>query len=266
MVITMPDSVRIAKLLQTRAIGTKIVCLGSVGSTNEYLKLHAQDLQHGCAVIADEQTGGLTRRGGSWVSRRGESLLMSVLLKDAGEAWAPVITLACGLAVARVLNALCGCGFGIKWPNDIVFGSKKVCGILCQSIIAKPQTVMVCGIGVNLTQDKLFFEESGLSHAASVKMLTGGAPSCEEMAVGILSEFEKIYDEYKERGANSFIDEYCGLCVTLGRPVRAVFDDGAVDGLASSIDPDGSLVIDTAGGRVKVNSGEVSVRGIMGYI
>jgi BirA family biotin operon repressor/biotin-[acetyl-CoA-carboxylase] ligase len=271
------NSEKIAALLQTQQFGRELICLDSVDSTNEYLKTHAADCGHGCAVAADEQTGGKGRLGRSWASPKGMSLLMSVLLKRQ-QAEQAVLTLACGLAVARALNSLCGGGFAIKWPNDIVGGGKKICGILCEAKITGALTFTVCGIGINLTQGQSYFDERNLPNGGSVKMLTGAAPSREETAAAVLYELERIYNQYlaagivaaegtiSAAGTGAFLQEYCKLCVTIGSEVRTMAENQPVTGIAMTVNPDGSLVIHTQRGDITVYAGDVSVRGISDYI
>jgi BirA family biotin operon repressor/biotin-[acetyl-CoA-carboxylase] ligase len=262
----MADRLKLAGLLETRELGRELYCLDTVDSTNEFLKAQADLCRHGCTVIADLQTEGCGRLGRSWQAPSGSSLLMSVLLRPVGGISAPAVTLACGLAAARALNLLCGGGFGIKWPNDIVSGGKKVCGILCEAKYASTRPCVICGIGLNLTQDAGFFEENGLPHGASVKSLTGSAPSCEQAAAAVLGELEKIYLAYSAGGAGTFLGEYMSLCVTLGRQVIAACGGETVAGTAQAIGPDGSLVVKTADSVVTFRSGEVSVRGEKGYL
>ena len=262
----MPENVKIQNLLKTKQFGRKLYCLESVDSTNDYLKQFASDFSHGTAVIAELQTKGKGRQARGWQAPRGSSLLMSVLLKPRGIDIMPVITLLCGLSVARALNDLYGGGFGIKWPNDIVCDGRKVCGILCESRIARPQAVAVCGIGINLTQDRNFFERSGLTYGASVKMLRGGEPGGAQTAAAVLGELEAAYDAFLDGGIDKLLGGYRSLCVTLGRQVNAIYKDRTVTGTAVDIGPDGSLTVETGQGRAVISSGEVSVRGIIGYV
>lgn len=260
----MPDREKIAARLRTRRCGRMLYCLQSVGSTNDYLwSLPAP--ADGTAAIADEQTAGRGRRGHTWASGRGEAVQMSVYLRPE-PAVSPVLSLVCGLAAAGALERLCGGGFGIKWPNDIVCDGKKLGGILCEARLSGAVTQAVCGIGVNLRQGRAFFEQCGLPDASSVALLRGVSPSCEETAAAILNELEKWLDASREMGVPALLTEYAHHCVTLGREVCARTPDGEVTGTAERIAPDGALVIRTSYGPAVLRAGEVSVRGIMGYV
>lgn len=193
---------------------------------------------------------------------------MSFLIKNYSIAKMPPVTLICGLAVAKALNKLCGSGFFIKWPNDIVCDGKKVCGILCESKISKAYCATVCGIGVNILQDKEFFENNGLSNGASLKMLKG---DCErgQIAAEILNRFEEIYINLKhgvEEEIAEFYREYTKICITLGREVRAVSENKELIGTAEKLDKDGTLIIRCGDKTVAISAGDVSIRGIMGYM
>ena len=260
----MPDREKIDALLRTRRCGRTLLCLESVGSTNDYLwSLPAP--ADGTAAMADEQTAGRGRRGNTWASGRGEAVQMSVFFRPEPSV-APFLSLLCGLAVAGALERLCGGGFGIKWPNDIVCDGRKVCGILCEARFSGAVAQAVCGIGVNLRQDRAFFERCGLPDASSVRLLRGVSPSCEEAAAAILNELEKWRDAAREEGVPELLAEYSRHCVTIGREVRARTPDGEVRGFAERIAPDGALVVRTAGGPVVLRAGDVSVRGAMGYV
>lgn len=238
-----------------------IIRLDEVDSTNSYIKRNIARLPDLVTVTARLQTAGRGRLGHSWEADAG-MLPLSVLIKD------PVspetFTLRAGAAVCGALEELCGDigGIGIKWPNDIVVGSRKVCGILCESVCSGDSIAVICGIGVNLTQDEDFFLSAGIPHGASLKMLTGRAPErdalCEAIAERVCAlakgGFEAVYDSYKRR------------CVTLGRQVRIIGGNGERTALALDIAPNGFLICKDEGGLFEVNSGEVSVRGIMDYV
>ena len=260
----MPDRERIVARLRTRRCGRTIYCLASVGSTIDYL-WSLPDPADGTAAIADEQTAGRGRRGNAWASGGGEAVQMSVYLHPEPAA-APLLPLVCGLTVAGALEGLCGSGFGIKWPNDIVCDGKKIAGILCEARRSGAVMRAVCGIGVNLRQGRAFFEQNGLPDASSVAQLRGASPSCEEAAAAILNELEKWLDASREKGVPALLTEYARRCVTLGREVCAQTPDGEIRGTAERIAPDGALVVRTAGGPVVLRAGDVSVRGIMGYV
>lgn len=254
--------------MKTEFLGGDLRCFKTIDSTNNYLKSNAGQLADGTVAISDEQTAGKGRRGNKWTTNEGQALAMSFLIKNINITKMPPVTLICGLAAAKALNLICGGGFFIKWPNDIVCEGKKICGILCESKISKAYCATVCGIGVNISQDKEFFDKIGLPSAASLKMLKGDFER-ETIAAEILNRFEEIYLSLKQGGENetaAFFREYTKVCITLGRRVRAVSEKGELVGTAEKLGPDGTLIVRCGDKTVTVSAGEVSIRGIMGYM
>ncbi len=259
---------KISQLLETEYIGRNLLYFDRLSSTNEFLKNMASQMPDGTVTVAGQQYAGRGRRGNRWISSKGQTAEMSVMLKNCRIS-SPPVTLICGLSVAQTLNELCGGGFLIKWPNDIVCNQKKVCGILCESKISKSSNVTVCGIGINVSQPAEFFNEAGLPYGASIKMLKNAASENERIIASVLNRFEKIYTILKdggEREAAAFIAEYSELCVTLNHEILAKKADGEIQGFADKINPDGTLSVRFGDETVSLTASEVSVRGIMGYL
>ena len=257
------------QLLETQFIGRNVLCFESIDSTNDFLKNMARQLPNGTVVIAEEQLSGRGSRGNKWVSTKGQMVEFSFMLFNNSFTKLPPVTLICALAVVRALNMLCGGDFFIKWPNDIVCDGKKVCGILCESKIEKSCCTTVCGIGINISQDADFFVHSGIPDGASIKMLKVNAPSHEQLIAAILNFFEQIFtalEHGSERETATFFSDYSELCVTLGKQIRAHIHGSEIVGTAKAVNTDGTLSIMCEGKNISLVSGEVSVRGIMGYI
>ena len=139
--------------------GKTFTVLSSVDSTNKYLKALSPVLPDGHAVIADEQLSGRGRQGKSFYSPLDEGLYLSVLIKNPEVISAGLITARVSLAVCRAIDTLTGTsnanGVGIKWVNDIYFGGKKLCGILCEKFsLSDGSDCVIVGIGVNLKLSK----------------------------------------------------------------------------------------------------------------
>lgn len=255
-------------LLETEYIGRNIKWFDEISSTNDYLKEEAPSLPDGFTAASTEQFAGKGRRGHTWVSSRGQMVAFSFFLKNNFFTDLPPITLMCGLAVAKALNGITGKKLLIKWPNDIIYEGRKVCGILCESKLLGRQCFNVCGIGVNLTQTEDFFKEVGIPHGVSLKMIYGTAPSPEEVVAKILNEFEKIYLSLTKGGdkeISEFLKEYSENCVTVGKVVKIVKPDCEIIGIALSVNRDGSLHVSCDGKETDVLASEASVRGVMGY-
>lgn len=245
-----------------------IIYLDTVNSTNSYVKAHIADNQladdrisDGDVVTARLQTAGRGRLGHEWAADEG-MLPMSILLKNPPER--ENITARVGLAVCEALESLyelCGVSAAIKWPNDIIIGSRKVCGILCESVSFGDITNIIVGIGVNVSQTAEFFENALLPNAASLLMLTGKAPERRELT-------EKIAKRVKIRAAMSFAEcyaEYKPRVINLGRQVRIISPNSEKTAEAVDISESGFLVCRDESGVFEVSSGEVSIRGVDGY-
>lgn len=163
----------------------------------------------------------------------------------------PAITLLSALAVYNILKKLCD-NLKIKWPNDIVAGNKKLCGILTEST----DNAAIIGIGINLNSAN--FPDDIAHKATSLKLLTGKAYSPFKLAKQVSCELVKILKETDGELTDSALKEYTSLCVNLGKEI--VFRDKK--GVAAGIDKDGSLLAETDEEIEKITSGEVFVSGI----
>lgn len=247
--------------LKTDFIAQNVVYYDETDSTNTQAKLHS-DMPDGTLFISEVQTVGKGRRGRSWSSPKGSGIWMSFLLKpsllpsDVAQ-----ITLIAGLAVCRAL----GNNAKIKWPNDIVIGSKKVCGILTEmSAEINCVNYVVCGIGINV--NTVSFDEELSEKATSLFIETGMHHKRVPIVRKIAEEFEPLYKEFLESGMKNIIPAYRSECITIGREVSVIYQNKTINGKAIGIDNDGSLVVETADTTIIVSSGEVSVRGIYGYV
>lgn len=240
-----------------------IIKLSEVDSTNNYIKEHCKDLPDGSVVTAELQTAGRGRRGHSWSADRG-MLPLSVLLRNPCEL--ETLTPRVGLAVCEAVESVAKnqgveLKIGIKWPNDLILANHKVCGILCESVFFGDNVDAICGIGVNISQDKAFFEQLNLPHGGSLKMLAGFEPPRDKLV-------EKIAENVIKREAMSFaecIGEYRSRVINLGKEVRITGSEERT-ALAVDIADNGFLVCRDENGEFAVSAGEVTVRGIDGYL
>lgn len=247
--------------LNTEFIGRHIFYYDSTDSTNNRAKAE-HNAPDGSIFIAETQNGGKGRRGRAWESPKGTGIFMSLLLKpDIPPEEISRITLIAGLAVCRAV----GNGAMIKWPNDVVIGSKKICGILTE-LAAEDDMIsyVVCGIGVNVNTEN--FDEELAERATSLLIETEKKHKRAEIVRKILEEFEALYKEFLQNRLDNILPEYEKRCVTVGREVRVVYRNKSVSGKAIGVTADGALIVDTPDGKITVNSGEVSVRGMCGYI
>ena len=259
-----PDAISsdaVSAQLNTRFIARNILCLNETDSTNEEAKRNSK-MPDGTLFVSDIQTTGKGRLGRSWSSPRGTGIWMSLLLKpDIALAEAAQITLIAGIAVCRAV----GHGAKIKWPNDIVIGSRKVCGILTEmSAEIDRINYVICGIGINVNTTS--FPEDLKDKATSLLIETNLKTPRAELTAAVMNEFEPLYDVFIKKGFGALRDQYRRECITLDRDIQVIYRRETVTGRAVDIDSDGGLVVKTDSGTITVTSGEVSVRGIYGYI
>lgn len=247
-------------------LGTCCFYLPQVESTNSYLKERGDQLPHGTLCYTANQTAGRGRRGRSWEVKPGQSLAMSLLFRPGNGL--ERLPLLCGLAGVQALYELTGTAFQIKWPNDIVCSGQKVCGILCESRLEKDGGFTVAGMGFNLLQTEEEFRSMGLYHAASVRQLTGRVLTPEQLTAAVVNALEPLWRQERAEGFASLREAYKAACVTLNRPVKVLAPDGGVllEGVATDIQSDGCLLVETSAGPRVVEAGEVSVRGLYGYV
>lgn len=247
--------------LNTEFIGRSIFFYDETDTTNERAKANS-NAPDGSVFIAEIQTAGKGTRGRGWVSSRGDGIYHSILLKpDILPFEAAQITLVAGLAVCRAV----GHGAQIKWPNDIVINGKKLCGILTEMSSEKNMiNSIVCGIGVNVNTKS--FPKEIAHRATSLYIESGQQLERNALIAKILNEFEFCYKKFLEEGLEPMLDAYKQSCVTIGREVNVIFKNETITGIAADIAEDGSLLVENDSGIVRVSSGEVSVRGIYGYV
>ena len=240
----------------------------SIGSTNTRAKeLAFQGAAHGTVLIADHQTGGRGRRGRSFHSPAGSGIYMSVILRPNCPP-SELMHLTCAAAVALCDAVEHSCGFrpGIKWTNDLVYGSRKLAGILTELGFDAKGNVdwAVVGIGINCTQEENQFPEEIRSMAGSLASVSGKPVDRAKVAAAMMDALYRMDLAQKEK----ILAQYRADCVTLGKEVSVVRADSNVHHCkALDIDPEGALIVRHPDGRLEtVSSGEVSIRGMYGYI
>ena len=243
---------------------TRFVGLDVTDSTNRRLK--EDDYPPGTLLYTLDQRQGRGRLGRTWQAPPGSSLAFSVLLPERLDDTArPLLPLAAALAVCEGLDRLCPGGeFAVKWPNDIVCGGRKVCGILCEHTVDGANSRTVCGVGLNLRQTAADFAAAGLPYAGSLAM-AGWDPEPDAVLTALAAALCARWEELARQGPAPLLRDLAPRCLTLHRPVR-VLADPPFTGQAVGLSPDGGLVVDTPAGRRTVTAGEVSVRGLYGYL
>ncbi|MBR6028844.1 MAG: biotin--[Clostridia bacterium] len=253
--------------LTTHALGLGAVEYAeTLTSTNTVLKRMAlEGAPHGSLALCERQTAGRGRMGREWVSEKGVGLWVSVLLRPTlHPAQAPLLTFAAALAMRQAVLESCGLDCGIKWPNDLVAGGKKVCGILLE-VSAEPDRLeyVVAGTGLNVLRGAV---PPGLeAQAASVEDFVP-LPRRRDILTRYLAALEIFTSAVESTGFAGIEAAYREASATLGRPVRV---SGVVEltGVAEALDASGALLVRDGDGQLhRVLAGDVSVRGLMGYV
>lgn len=259
----------IKSLMHTEWVAKEVLYFDTIDSTNiKAQELAEKGYQSGTLVVADKQESGKGRRGRSWVSPSGTGIFMTLMIKpDINPNNASMLTLVAALAVAKAITSVTGEKALIKWPNDIVVNGKKVCGILTE-MNAQFDYInhIVVGIGINVHNES-FPEE--ISQMASSLMIEAGGKRFHraQIIAETMSYFEQYYDTFlKTQDLSALVREYDELLVNRNKSVRVLDPKEPFDGKAMGITPKGELIVDTWESRKLVSSGEVSVRGIYGYV
>lgn len=238
-------------------------------STNIKAKEIAENVEEGRVIVAKEQSAGKGRLGRSWTSTKDKGLWMSIILKPSIPLRdIPKIGLLVSAVVHKSLEDM-GIKTSIKWPNDIILEGKKICGILIEvdGNMDRLNHVIV-GIGLNISQDMEDFPEDIRLKAGSIKMLTSKELNIDILLDKILHNFSNFYKLFIDKGDIDYVLEVnkCNS-ILIGKEVYLIKSEGERrKGLALDINNQGELIVKFPEGIEKVYGGEVSVRGLKGYI
>ncbi len=239
----------------------------SLDSTNLEAKRRALESDHiQGIVIAAEQINGKGRLGRHWVSENQTGLWMSLLIRpNVSPESAACITLVAASSMCKAIESVSGLNVGIKWPNDLVVNGKKICGILTEmSAELNHLHYIVLGIGVNIGQ--LHFEDD-LAHKATSLVLEGSTVSKISLLSAFFDAFAEDYLSFLAMDMSSIIDYHKKHSVTLNKEIIVTTSTGSKVAFATDLAEDGSLIIKNENGQLEsVLSGEISVRGINGYV
>ncbi len=258
---------RVSSTLNTSRFGSDLRILGTAPSTQEIaLDLASRGAGEGAAVIAEEQTSGRGRRGRTWHSGPGLGLWFSVVLRPRmPSSSAGVMSLWAALAVLEVLSG-CLCrveGVGLKWPNDLVAGGRKLAGILLDAnSVGKDIVYAVLGVGLNTGHLPGDFPSGLATKAASVRMLTGREPDRAAVFSALMRELELTYDLMTDsEGAKALARRAREASVLDGARIRLVLEGREIEGRALEIDDQGALVMlpEGAAAPEAFRAGEVAI-------
>jgi BirA family biotin operon repressor/biotin-[acetyl-CoA-carboxylase] ligase len=230
--------------------GTPYLHVHSTSSTQDLLR--RADLPEGAVAVADHQTAGRGRLGRTWDDQPGAALLVSVLLRPPRTDQLPQLSLVAGLATAEAIEAECETVTGVKWPNDILVGGKKVAGILLET----DGDAVICGIGINVAQDTASLPPETRWPATSLRLATGRAPDRAALLAALLETLERRYDTWRTGGLAPLVPELELRNALAGSRARA----GSIEGAVGEIATDGRLTLtDDNGATHLVLSGELEL-------
>ena len=274
-----------------------------IDSTNVQAKRLAEDgAAHGTLVVAEQQTAGRGRRGRAWDSPRGKNLYFTLILKpDFPPERASMLTLVMAVAVKRgicnILQQMTAISApesletcinsdnvmwdavaddsamgqdvvcSIKWPNDIIIGDKKVCGILTEMSVGKNSiNHVLVGVGINVK--KQAFAAELVDKATDIETECGQEISRTLLLEHILQAFDEVYEVYVQTcDLSGLQEEYNACLINRNREVKVLDPQGEFTGIARGINVAGELLVEKSDGTVtNIYAGEVSVRGLYGYV
>ena len=244
--------------LDTRFIGQKIIFFPQLSSTMDIARQQArQGAAEGTIIIAGEQTSGRGRVKRSWLTPPGNIALSVVLYPDVSSL--PYLIMIASLAVVRSIGSVTGLKADIKWPNDILIGGKKVCGILIENEISGDKTARaIIGIGVNVNLGDINITHTSVP-ATSLEKEVQETVAKNDLISNLLVEMERMYLELPE--GESIYREWQAKLVTLGKKVTVRTGSETLEGLAESVDANGALMLKLDdGSETRIVAGDVTLR------
>jgi len=269
-----PDRVREGELSGPLAgchIGSTLVCLETIDSTNTECKRRAMSgAPDGMAILAEEQTGGRGRLGRSFQSPKGCGLYLSALLRpQLPPAEVVDFTAWVAVAVCDGIEAACGTRPQIKWTNDIVLNGKKLVGILTELELESETNslqYLVTGIGINVNYRPEDFGEDIRDMATSLAQELGRPVRRSLLAAEVIKAMDRMYANFPHN-KQEYLDKYRADCLTTGHQVQLITPVSRQEAFALEIDDEFRLVVELPDGtRKALSTGEVSVRGMYGYV
>ena len=240
------------KRLHPGALGKRIFHFFKVDSTNSVaMTLGESGEAHGTVVIAEEQTAGRGRAGHTWHSEKTNGIYMTVLLRPPiPPQQAPLITLAAGLAVREAILEQTGLAPDLHWPNDLLFGRKKFCGILTEMNAEQDQIHFVAvGIGINVNHERIPEELSKI--ATSLRIETKRVQSRVEIVTRLLRHLDSYYNRFVAEGAETIVARFSEVSsYAYGKRVRIESASETYTGTTEGLESAGLLRVRRDDGRV----------------
>jgi BirA family biotin operon repressor/biotin-[acetyl-CoA-carboxylase] ligase len=250
------DPLKIAEM----APGWPVAVFDSIDSTNaEALRAIGRGRSAPFLVLAERQVSGRGRRGRKWVSPFADNLYYSLVLRiDGGMRQLEGLSLVVGLAVMRTLRKVGVAGAGLKWPNDVLVGNKKIAGILLE-LVGDPADVchVVLGIGINVNMQAA---EEVDQQWTSVRLESGQVCDRNALAVQLSEQLQAYIQRHQDRGFSALQAEWQDGHLWQGRSVSLIAGTNQIDGVVLGIDNQGALRLQVDGVEKLFSGGELSLR------
>ena len=248
----------VTRSLNTKFIGKKIHYFDYLTSTMDLaMQLGMNEAASGTLVLAESQTKGRGRLGRGWFSPKYKGIYLSLILRPKIlPAACPILTLMSAVSICEAVKEAIDLDVQIKWPNDVLIHNKKVAGILTEmNAEVDKVNFVVIGIGLNVNNDK----KSLIAQATSLKQEQGQEISRVVLLQELLRRIESNYFLLEDKGAQEIINKWRNFTLTLGTRVKVDYQNKHIEGQATDIDQDGSLLIRKDSGLMqKVSSGDVT--------
>jgi BirA family biotin operon repressor/biotin-[acetyl-CoA-carboxylase] ligase len=248
----------ISTALDTNFIGRRIIYFPQLSSTMDIARQEARKgAAEGTVIITGEQIGGRGRNRRTWLTPPGNIALSVILYPDV--AWLPYLIMLASLAVTRSIRSVTGLKADIKWPNDILIGGKKVCGILIENEITGDNTTRaIIGIGININVEESEIKGSSVP-VTSLEKETRQVVAKAYLVSQLLGELERLYSRLPD--GSEIFEEWRANLITLGKRVVVTTGKENLEGTADSVDASGALVLKLDdGSSAKVVAGDVTLR------
>jgi BirA family transcriptional regulator, biotin operon repressor / biotin---[acetyl-CoA-carboxylase] ligase len=240
----------------------------TLGSTNDALKNDADDLDEISIYVSEEQTQGKGRRGRDWSSKQYQGIYFSTLLKpNISVEQSFQITCVLSLALVKTIKSVLNLKAQIKWPNDILMNGKKVCGTLSElSSDFDGVNHMVCGIGINVNQSTEDFPPELRNQATSLAIMAKKPIDRLAFFAALIDQIDAQYKEFKNTGLDKIISQYKAHSIALNKQVKIIQGNKTMTGTVIDINDKGELLLENKDGVHRIFAGEVSLRGLNGYV
>lgn len=244
-----------------KTFGRTVRAFDTIDSTNTAARACIQEGDaEGTIVTAEEQTAGKGRLGRSWQSAKGKNLTFSIILRpEFAPAQFGLLSLLAGTAVCETLREEYGLDASCKWPNDVLVGGKKLCGILSEALHQSGSSpAVIVGIGVNVNEST--FPAEIAQSATSIAIATGAEHDRALLLSRLLGRMEYLYRTLSRGDSASIIARWTAHSSTIGREIRVTNAGALVAGTARGIAEDGGLILSTEGRMITVHAGDVTLR------